>query len=147
MTRDDLIGTWALQSYALEATDGSRLEPYGPSPLGSIIYADDGGMAAHMMAPDRMPIDRDTALVDPEAARQLVTTYLSYCGRWRLEGGEVVHTVTAALLPEWVGTELRRTVVLAGDLLTLSVEKASIAGKAGRAVLVWHRSKSTGARA
>ena len=45
---------------------------------------------------------------------------MSYAGRYRLEGDEIIHIVEMALTPDVVGLEQRRTIQLDGDTLTLS---------------------------
>jgi hypothetical protein len=68
-------------------------------------------MFATLMAPNR------TAFAGPdpfggsaEECRRAMATGLAYCGRWRLEGDRLVHAVEASMFPNWVGTEMVRTV-------------------------------------
>ena len=65
---------------------------------------------------------------------------MSYGGTWSLDGDEVVHHVAFCLLPNWVGTDLVRTVAWHGDELVLST--APEHDDRGRVVtnrLVWRR--------
>jgi hypothetical protein len=61
----------------------------------------------------RAPTDQKAAAFD---------SYLSYAGRWRLEGGAVVHSVEVALAPNIVGTEQVRSARLEGGRLTLTYD-------------------------
>lgn len=136
---DDLTGAWRLVSYTFTAEDGEVTHPYGPAPVGQILYTADGGMAAHIMAPGRPSAPRDLGTVDGETARALLVGYQSYSGTWRIEGDTVIHAVTSALVQDWVGTDQRRDAALAGDTLTLSAGGIRLGGKLGRSVIVWRR--------
>ena len=80
--------------------------------------------------------DSHRASVEDKAAA--FDSYLSYSGRWRVEGDEVVHAVDMALSPGAVGQEQRRTFELDGDRLVLSY---TLEGRRGpRAFrLLWSR--------
>ena len=65
---------------------------------------------------------------------------MSYGGTWSLRGDEVVHHVAFCLLPNWVGTDLVRTVGWQDRQLVLST--APEQDTLGRTVtnrLVWRR--------
>lgn len=38
-----------------------------------------------------------------------MSTGLSYCGRWRMEGDRLFHNVELSMFPNWVGAEMTRT--------------------------------------
>jgi hypothetical protein len=104
-----LIGTWRLASWTRIESDGKRSEPLGPGSTGLITYTADGFMFASLMAPNRKPF----AGTDPfggtaEECRGAMSTGLSYCGRWRLEGDRLVHAVEMSMFPNWVGAEMVR---------------------------------------
>lgn len=48
------------------------------------------------------------------------SSYIAYCGKYRLEADVVVHTLRMSLFPNWVGGEQRRTAELSGDRLVLA---------------------------
>jgi len=37
-----------------------------------------------------------------------MTSFLSYCGTYDIQGNTVVHHVKAAMVPDWIGTDLKR---------------------------------------
>lgn len=111
-----LAGTWRLAGWHRIAADGTRTEPLGPGTTGLIAYTADGFMFATLMAPGRPPF----AGTDPfggtaEECRRAMSTGLSYCGRWRVEGDTLVHSVELSMFPNWAGLEMVRTVCFEGD--------------------------------
>jgi hypothetical protein len=50
-------------------------------------------------------------------------SFFAYAGTWHLDDEVVVHDVTHALDPGFVGTQQRRRVDLDGDLLVLSADE------------------------
>lgn len=66
-------------------------------------------------------------------------SYVSYGGRWRIDGDHVTHRVEHSLLPDQVGRENTRRVQLAGDALTLSYDVQPSAGPVRRYELIWDR--------
>lgn len=103
---------------------GTEREPFGADARGLLMYGADGSMSAVLSRADRRPlgVERlETARHAPDAHRiAAFDSYLSYAGRWRVEGSEVVHTVELSLVPDTVGLEQRRAFALDGDTLRLT---------------------------
>jgi hypothetical protein len=72
---------------------------------------------------------------------EAMSTFIAYSGTFRIEGGDVVHSVTMSLFPNWIGTAQRRHVALAngGRLLTLSADPFLLRGRLSSQALVWER--------
>lgn len=131
---------------------GERTKPLGEHPLGYITYLPEGFMHAILMKSGRGLMG-----VSPEelqsAARskkilfswkylmaglrylKAMTTFLSYCGTYEIRENRVVHHVKAAMVPDWIGTDLTREYVFDEERLTL---KARVAA-GNTLVLVWKR--------
>ncbi|MEZ4320942.1 MAG: phenylacetic acid degradation protein PaaN [Myxococcota bacterium] len=138
----DLWGAWHLRDFRITFDDGrAPLEPFGPGGTGRLVYGADGAVCAVLSRADRTPLEvprLEAAHRATEAEKAgAFDGYLSYAGTWRLEGDEVVHTVTEALLPNLVGQEQRRTVTLDGDALTLAYR-----GGAKTYTLRWARTRA-----
>lgn len=73
-----------------------------------------------------------------EAKAAAYDSYLSYAGRWRVDGDEVVHDVELALVPEVVGQEQRRRARMEGEELVLTYGVPARHGVA-RFELRWRR--------
>ena len=141
LSREDLVGTWRLLSWRSVAEDGSAREPFGPAPLGYVVYTADGRMLTTISQPDRPAIGGDL-LSGPEAGRlDAFASFIAYAGTFEVEGDDVVHRVEMSLFPDWVGSGQRRTVELSADsrTLTLSSPRLRASGRADRQVLIWER--------
>ena len=102
ITEQDITGTWVLVARGNDNPEDARvsIERYGSDPKGMVIIS--GDPAWHTDAPDA---DRLAAF----------DTYISYGGRWRLEGDTFITQVEFALNPGWVGGEQIRGVELTPD--------------------------------
>ena len=148
---EQFFGTWKLLT--MQAVLGDRVrEPYGKAPLGYITYTPDGHMHAILMHSQRprvvTPVEefgrrrgwRRLAFAVrhlPALARHSAAMRqgAAYSARWEIRGGEVVHHVTASMLPDWIGTDLVRTYAFANDTLTLTAHYPG-----GRALaLTWQK--------
>ncbi|MFT4624438.1 MAG: hypothetical protein ACI8PZ_003097 [Myxococcota bacterium] len=139
-----LIGAWILDEFHIRYADGRPdRHPFGPDAAGLLIYTESGHVTAVLSRADRPALGAsrlETASRTPAAARaDAFDSYLSYAGRWRLEGDVVVHVVDWALVPDLVGQEQRRTVALDGDALVLSYTLAARSGVDRHYRLTWRR--------
>jgi hypothetical protein len=138
---DQFAGVWRLIRCESRDAEGQVREPFGPHPVGRIVYDRSGRMSAQLMNPDR-----EGALYSPaggvsrdateEDVRRAVGGYVAYFGTFSVDEtkGVVIHHVQCALDPSWVGGDQVREYEFDGDRLTLS------AGLSGRRVrLTWER--------
>jgi Lipocalin-like domain len=144
MGGDQLVGSWRLVSWENRDADGTITYPMGRDVQGYIIYNPDGYMSVIITRSDR-PAFRDADIgggTDEELA-QAAATCISYCGRYEVQPGRVVHYVESSLFPNWVGTTQERFLELDGSALTLSTAPVLYAGQQRRAYLVWQRVQGT----
>lgn len=138
----DLVGSWDLVSWDFAVDGEPRPHGFGDAVTGQLLYLGDGHMAAILSDPDRARVSAEPLAAAPADERaEAARAYVSYGGRWSLRGDQVVHHVAFCLLPNWVGTDLVRTVSWAGEDLVLSTAPEQDAK--GRTVtnrLVWRRS-------
>jgi hypothetical protein len=138
-----LVGAWVLEAYEAEEPDGSLRAPFGPAPVGLLVYGADGRMAVQVMDPRRPRWERRAP--EDERRRQLtaaVDGYIAYAGRYEVEDGAVptvVHHVEISLVPNWVDRPQRRTAVLDGDRLQLTAQPLEVAGRTTIPRLTWRR--------
>lgn len=143
LEKQQLLGAWELDSWAISFDDGGvATYPFGEDPSGLIVYSDDGWMSACIARASRTPLPEDQPFrrIDPALLAESYLSYFHYAGRFRIEGELVVHTVTSSLNPNFVGSEQRRSVRLAGDALTLSGEDDA-GGRRRLHTLHWRRSR------
>ena len=137
---EDIIGSWRLVSYEIRHPDGRISLPMGERPEGLLLYTADGGMSGQLARGDREPFRADHlrgGSVEEKSAA--ADSFLSYGGRWRIEGDEVVHDVAISLYPNWVGAEQRRSARVLDGRLVLTTPAMPRAEGFLSAHLVWRR--------
>ncbi len=142
-----LAGSWRLIRYFREQGD-RRVEPFGPHAYGHLLYAADGRMAATLCRPDRPHLTSAPGLDwsgDPAEWAAAAQSYFAYTGSYQLvtatERGFIVdHQVEAALLPDWVGTSIRRWGYFEGNRMVLTTfDPALPLGDGAGSTLDWVR--------
>ena len=127
-------------SYETRGSDGSVSYPLGRDAVGYIMYMDDGYMSVDMMASGRRGYaDGDLRGGTDEEKLAAADSYVSYCGRYEMEGDSVLHHVEVAFFPNRVGTSQRRFIQLDGDSLLLTTPAMLIAGKEQVGHILWER--------
>jgi hypothetical protein len=126
-TAQDLHGVWTLVRWEITYDDGrATTYPFGPDATGLIQYTHDGGMAACIARANRKPLSSASVRSAPETERlNAFESYFQYAGRYEVrqhEGqAQVVHHVTHALNPNFVGSDQIRNMDFSPDgVLTLS---------------------------
>jgi hypothetical protein len=121
---EQIYGTWRLiAANAVDAQGRSLPPPYGPVPMGRLVFNPAGRMMAVIC-------DGRPAIPQGETR-----AYASYCGNFRIEEDNVLITrVDAALVKERVGGEQRRRIELRGDQLVLTPPRRS---RGEQRELVW----------
>lgn len=146
--RDKLIGVWRLVSYEMkDKASGQVTLPYGDKPEGRITYDRSGRMSAQLMRPGRSPLKGKVpqagafailATASEAELREMTGGFIAYYGAFDVVEAErtIVHHVKGCLLPNWVGTDLRRQYEFdaSGRRLTLIAETPRATGR-----LLWER--------
>ena len=142
-----LLGSWYLIRWEISYDDGRAPSlPFGAEASGLISYSSDGTMQACIARAQRPRLSSDSVRSAPEAERLAAfESYFQYAGTYAVRGEagaqQVVHTVTHALNPNFVGTQQVRDMVFSGHgQLTLSASDL-LAGTtvARHHRLVWDR--------
>ena len=68
-----------------------------------------------------------------------VERYISYCGKYEIRGGKIIHHTEIDLFPNAVGTDKERTYKFDDNRLILSLAPREVEGKEQTARLVWER--------
>ena len=140
MSISQFLGTWRLVSWQIPGEDGAPFYPLGKKAKGLIVYAPDGYMFAALMAPVRTRFaGEDPFGGSAYEAMNAMRAYHTYSGRYRLEEGQVVHTVEMALFPNMIGSEQVRYYRFEGDRLILTTPPLTRGGVTGVAELVWRK--------
>jgi hypothetical protein len=125
--KDRLVGVWELVEAKFETSDGSVIEPYGPSPLGLGIITENGYLSAQIMRAERTKFAGN--MPTQEEKQKAYDDYLSYYGHFSIdeEKGIMTTLVEGATNANWVGDKQVLYYEFKGDFANTSV-KACWAG-------------------
>jgi hypothetical protein len=131
------VGAWRLLS--CEARDSSeRIQyPFGEQAAGQLFYDGAGNMAAQLMRANRPP-----ALGTDAEVRNAFDGYVAYFGTYSVDesNSAVIHKVTGASFPNWIGVDLVRYYTFDDDgRLRLSTPPIAAGGLLLQYVLLWER--------
>jgi hypothetical protein len=138
--KDQLVGTWLLVSSSTERQDGSKVEAFGPHPIGIAMFDGQGRLALQEMRSDLPKFaSNDREEGTPEENKAIVQGSICYFGTYTLD--EAAKTLSFHLegcsFPNWTGTDVKRPFTLTGDELAWSG-----VGSSGRPFrTVWKRAK------
>lgn len=135
---EDIIGAWNLVDTFRENPDGTTTQHQGVDPKGIIMYTADGHMSAITRAGIRLFPATDATDADKA---NMFDSYLSYAGRWSLDGDTVTHHVEHALNENFVGMDRKRVIDHQGDRMVL---KGAGGDGSSTATIIWERHKPTG---
>lgn len=125
--RNPLVGTWQLVEYVDAPEGGAPVYAFGNPPVGLFVFTDDGHVSISLM---RNPpaVGKDSSDPDPDAC--IPAWYCSYFGTYRYDprGPSWTTHVTGGNIPNYLGTDQRRTFKINRDVLTIS-ETYSADGK------------------
>ena len=119
-TASDFMGTYDLVRFESPDESGewvTSTDPFGPGPLGIIMYDGVGSMSVHVVRQDR---DAEDAIPG------IVNGYMAYYGRYEVDAarGIVTHRREGHIDPNQADQEAERGFEFNGDLLILTVEPA-----------------------
>lgn len=132
-----LVGTWQLEQYVDTPERGEPVYAFGNPPVGLFVFTPDGHVSISLM---RNPSAIGTDSSDPDPDACIPVWYCSYFGTYRYDpaGPSWTTHVTGGNIPNYLGTDQRRTFMIKGDLLTIS-ETYTADGKTFKAKRVLRR--------
>ena len=135
-----LVGTWRLESFHFKTQDGRITYPFGRDAVGYYLFSDSGHMSVVVMRAQRTRFAAgDVMGGTTEEKVRAAETYISYSGKYRVDGEKLIVHPEVAFFPNWVGVDQVRLLKLDGDELDLSTPPMLAAGKMQTAHLVWKR--------
>jgi hypothetical protein len=137
----DLHGSWLLRRWDSTVEGVFHGYPMGEDAVGQIVYNPDGHMAAILSMRDRARFNTSQFHKgSPDQRDAAAVTYVSYGGTYEVVAEVVTHHVAFSLFPDWVGTDLVRTVSWDDDELVLtSIPEISGSGRSVVNRLFWRR--------
>jgi Lipocalin-like domain len=117
---DRLVGTWRVLSVVTkDQASGAERQPFGPSPVGYLIYTRDGRVMTMMSAAGRPTLPSDRRPSESELAAAFMSS-AGYAGRYTINGDQIVHQIEVCTLPNWSGVTQIRHLTMEGEKLILS---------------------------
>jgi hypothetical protein len=141
-SKAEFVGTWTLKSYEVRWASGKVTYPFGERPEGRLTYTGNGFVAVNIMASNRRSFEaRELKLGTLEEKVAAAETYISYSGRYDLDGDKIRHHVDVCLFPNWVGKDQVRIYDLQGDKLALKTIPDPRDEQGRQGYLIWERVK------
>jgi hypothetical protein len=123
VSADALLGGWDLVEWTVSVDGVVTAWPMGRDATGLLAYCADGSMSAVLMRRDRARFGTSQFPDGTDELRLAAADgYLSYGGWFDVDRDHVVHHVEVSLFPDFIGTELVRTVRSEGAELILTSE-------------------------
>jgi hypothetical protein len=136
-----LAGTWTLVLVDNILPDGSRVELYGPSPQGILIFDAQGNYSLQILRASRPKFAaNDKSQGTPEEYKAAVQGSNTHFGKYTIDdgAGTITFYIEHASYPNWEGTEQKRLFTLTNDELKYTVPTPTTgAGATGE--VVWKR--------
>ena len=117
--KNPLVGTWQLEQYVDAPEGGTPVYAFGNPPVGLFVFTADGHVSISLM---RNPPAVGTESSDPDPDACIPAWYCSYFGTYRYDpaGPSWTTHVTGGNIPNYLGTDQRRTFKIKGVILTIS---------------------------
>lgn len=140
MSQNPFVGTWRLISWEYRSADGQVSNPFGQDFVGYIMYSEGGYMSVAIMSANRPKFaSGDLWGGTTEEKVAAADTYVSYCGKYEVQGDKVIHYIDVSFFPNWSGVNQIRFFEFEGDRLSLSTPPFLVAGIQQTAHLIWER--------
>lgn len=140
MTQNPFVGTWRLISWEYRSADDQVSNPFGQDFVGYIMYSEDGYMSVAIMSANRPKFaSGDLWGGTTEEKVAAADTYVSYCGKYEVQGDKVIHYIDVSFFPNWSGVDQIRFFEFKGNRLSLSTPPFLVAGIQQTAHLIWER--------
>ena len=92
--KEEIVGAWTLVSVGSEMDDGTKGEPFGPSPKGIIIFSNDGHFSLFQSRAEIPKIAaNDRAKATSEEAQSIVASSIAYYGTYSIDENTKVMVV------------------------------------------------------
>jgi len=119
--KEQLVGTWTLVSTEDTAANGTKREPWGANPKGIHIF-DAGGIYAVVGGNSNRSKFKTASQPMTEELATAIRDYYSNFGTWTVNEADktLIRHYQSALRPNNEGEDVKESVSLSGDELTLS---------------------------
>ena len=139
-TAKDVVGNWTLVSADTAFPDGKREPTFGANPKGLLIFTGDGRFIYLFSRVDLPKFASNIrATGTPEENKAVVQGSIATFGTYSVADKTLAIKVENSTFPNWLGTDQKRTIMIAGDELKWTNPAASAGGVAE---LVFRRARA-----
>jgi hypothetical protein len=134
-----LIGTWTLVSNNITMPDGKTMQPFGPTPVGMLVFDSGGRYSLQICRPGRAKFASNNRVKGtPEEYQATVAGCNPHWGKYSVDQkeGTIVFNIEHGLFPNWDGVEQRRKYTISGNEMKYTVSQSSAGGTAE---VVWRK--------
>ena len=136
-----IVGTWLPVSQYVDQ-DGKKVEPFGSSPKGMVVY-DANGRFVLVLQRGTLPkfASNNRMTGTPEENKAVVQGSIGYFGRYKVDDkeGKIHLRYEGSSYPNWDGDEQTRLISISGDELRMVSPVSTVGG--GIPYLVMRRAK------
>jgi len=138
--RNPLAGTWKLKSLEVRTAANEVTYPFGRGAKGYLIMTPDGYWSVAIMSSNRLQFSSGDVLGGTTQEKvSAAEGYISYAGRYDIQGNKIVVRAEVSFFPNWVETDQERFFEVRGNTLELSSSPLLVRGKQQTAHLIWER--------
>ena len=140
ITQKEIEGLWNLLSMEQRYDDGRVIYPFGRNVEGRIYYGADKSMFCAIQKSGRTPFSTGKQwTADTSEKARAYDDYLTYCGRYEVDGDTVTHHIEISLYPDWIGKRQSRKIRLVNGRLHITARLEDNTPEARTSLLVWER--------
>lgn len=140
ITHKDIEGLWNLLSMEQRYDDGRVIYPFGRNVEGRIYYGADKSMFCAIQKSGRTPFSTGKQwTADASEKAHAYDDYLTYCGRYGMEGHTVTHHIEISLYPDWIGKQQVRKIRIDDGKLLITARLEDNTPEARTSLLIWER--------
>ena len=112
VSRENLSGAWQLESAVFIAADGTRIDSFGPNPVGRITLTSDGTYSLIILRADLPKVASNNRLqATPEENKAIVTGSVAHFGSYDVSGNSISLKIGFGTFPNTNGSEQKRDIV------------------------------------
>jgi hypothetical protein len=94
ISKNQLVGTWSYTSVVVERQDGTKVEPWGPKPVGLLILTADGRYSLQLIRSDLPKFaSKDRLKGTPEENQAVAQGVLGHFGTYTVNEAEGTYTL------------------------------------------------------
>jgi hypothetical protein len=142
VSKEELVGTWALVLVDNIAPDGSRTKLYGPEPKGILVFDAHGNYSLQIMRKNRTKFSaNDKAKGTAEENESIVKGTNTHFGKYSVNEADqtITFQIETAFFPNWEGTSQKRTFTIVDNVLKYDVPVPTTGGAGTKGEVAWRK--------